>query len=325
MPHLQISCLFGTGVLLTLFVCPVWAEPQVVPLWSEGAPGFEDRRNEPEQAQDYWVKNIHNPSITVFLPPTERATGAAVLVLPGGGHKELVFQAEGTEPAEWLNELGVAAFVLKYRLAREKDSPYSLNVHPRQDAQRAMRVIRSRAKEWIIDPARIGMLGFSAGGELVALATYPQPHTIHVATDEVDRVDAEPNFVMIIYPGPLGMPKAVPAEAPPAFLLVSDDDWSHVDGVVELLAAYRKVGASVEAHIYARGEHGYNLGFRSNLPSIKNWPGRMSDWMTDNFILDPQGQTEYLARRTAERDKFEKQRAKWLERRRRDPSASPQK
>jgi acetyl esterase/lipase len=322
MPHLQISCLFAPGVLVSLLTSPLWAaEPQLISLWPQGAPGFEDRRDEPEQAQDYWVKNIHNPSITVFLPSAEKATGAAVLVLPGGGHKELVFQAEGTEPAEWLNELGVAAFVLKYRLAREKDSPYSLDIHAREDAERAMRVIRHRAAEWKVDPARIGMLGFSAGGEVVAQATY-QSSVHSTAVDDIDRADARPNFVMIIYPGPLGMPKVVLADVPPAFLLVSDDDWSHADGVVDLLAAYRKVGAPVEAHIYARGEHGYNLGFRSNLASIKNWPGRMADWMTDNYILDPQGQTEYLSRRTSERDKFEKQRAKWLEERRRETGAN---
>lgn len=322
MPQLQIRCLFAICALLPLLVCRLWAaEPEAISLWPNGAPGFEDRRDEPEQAQDYWVRNIHNPSISVFLPPAEKATGAAVLVLPGGGHRELVFQAEGTEPAEWLNELGVAAFVLKYRLAREKDSPYSLDVHARQDADRAMRVIRSRAAEWNVDPARIGMLGFSAGGEVVAQATYQSSGKSSVAADEIDRTDAQPNFVMIIYPGPLGMPKEVSSDVPPAFLLVSDDDWSHADGVIDLLAAYRKIGAPIEAHIYARGEHGYNMGFRSNLASIKNWPGRMADWMMDNFILDPKGQTEYLARRTSERDKFEKQRAKWLEDRRRETKA----
>jgi acetyl esterase/lipase len=321
MPQLHIS-LFATGVLVSLLTSPLWAaEPQVISLWPNGAPGFEDRRDEPEQAQDYWVRNIHNPSITVFLPPAEKANGAAVLILPGGGHRELVFQAEGTEPAEWLNDLGVAAFVLKYRLAREKDSPYSLDVHARQDAERAMRVIRSRAAEWKIDPARIGMLGFSAGGEVVAQATY-QPSENSSNSDDIDRTDAAPNFVMIIYPGPLGMPKEVPANVPPAFLLVSDDDWSHADGVIDLLAAYRKVGAPVEAHIYTRGEHGYNMGFRSNLTSIKNWPGRMADWMADNYILDPKGQAEYFARRSSERDKFEKQRAKWLEDRRRETKAN---
>src|SRR5580765_8310715 len=101
-------------------------EPEVLPLWPNGAPGFEDRRNEPERAQDYWVRNIHNPSVTAFLPPKEKANGAAVLICPGGGHRELVYTAEGVEPARFLNDLGVAAFVLKYRLARETNSPYSL-------------------------------------------------------------------------------------------------------------------------------------------------------------------------------------------------------
>src|SRR5947208_2873307 len=94
-------------------------QPQVVPLWEKGAPGFESRRNEPEQAKDYWVKNIHNPSITVFLPPKEKATGAAVVIAPGGGHRELVFNAEGRDAARFLSSIGVAAFALKYRLFRE--------------------------------------------------------------------------------------------------------------------------------------------------------------------------------------------------------------
>src|SRR5579859_1906634 len=117
--------------------------PQVIPLWQNGAPGFENRRHEPEEARDYWIRNIHNPSLAVFLPAKEKANGAGVLIFPGGGHRELVFNAEGVEPAYFLNNLGIAAFVLKYRLARETNSPYSLQIHPRQDAQRAMRLIRS--------------------------------------------------------------------------------------------------------------------------------------------------------------------------------------
>jgi dienelactone hydrolase len=237
-----------------------------------------------------------------------------VLVIPGGGHRELVYQAEGTEPAEYLNELGVAAFVLKHRLAREKDSPYSLDIHPRQDAQRAMRIIRSRADEWKLDKNRIGMLGFSAGGEVVADATFRPTSENDVIADATDRVDARPNFVMIIYPGPLGIPKEIPADAPPAFLLVSDDDWSHATCVTDLLIGYRKAGVPVEAHIFTRGGHGYNMGFRSDLKSIKDWPARMTDWMADNFILDPKGQSEYLAQREKERTNYEEQRQRRLER-----------
>src|SRR5262249_53174652 len=136
-------------------------EPQVVPLWPNGAPGFEARREEPEQAKDYWVRNIHNPSITVFLPPKEKATGAAVVICPGGGHRELVFNAEGADAARYLNSIGAAAFALKYRLGREQGSPYKIETHAREDGLRAMRLVRSRAKEWSIDPARVGIMGFS--------------------------------------------------------------------------------------------------------------------------------------------------------------------
>src|SRR3954466_4452823 len=147
-------------------------EPQEIPLWSDGAPGFEARRNEAPLAKDYWVRNIHNPSITAYLPPKEKATGAAVIICPGGGHRELVFNAEGAEPARYLNSIGVAAFALKYRLGREQGSPYKPQVHAREDGLRAMRLVRSRAAEWGIDPKRVGIMGFSAGGEVASMVSY---------------------------------------------------------------------------------------------------------------------------------------------------------
>src|SRR5690242_18601992 len=123
--------------LLFMAVMPSVAEeqPQQIPLWPNGAPGFESRRNEPELAQDYWIRNINNPSITAYLPPKEKATGAAVVICPGGGHRLLVFKAEGEDPARYLASLGIAAFALKYRLPREEGSPYSLEKHPREDGQ----------------------------------------------------------------------------------------------------------------------------------------------------------------------------------------------
>ena len=147
----RITRLFQS-VLFTVLLFPAASfaadESPVIPLWANGAPGFEDRRNEPEQAASYWVKNVHNPSITVILPPKEKATGAAVIVCPGGGFKELGFKGEGVEPARYLANIGVAAFALKYRLPREPGSPYSLPKTAREDGQRAMRVVRSHAKEW---------------------------------------------------------------------------------------------------------------------------------------------------------------------------------
>jgi acetyl esterase/lipase len=257
----------------------------VVPLWPHGAPGFEDRRDEPERTQGTSVGNVHNPSITVLLPPKEKANGAAVLICPGGGHRQLVFQAEGIEPAQYLNSLGVAAFVLKYRLARETNSPYSLQVHPRQDALRAMRLIRSRASEWNLDTNRIGIMGFSAGGEVVSLMVYGPTEGGGNAPDPIDRQDGKANFQIVIYPGPLGVPDRIPTNAPPAFFLVASDDASHVAPVVSLLEKYRQAGRPVEAHILSGGGHGFKLGARSKLAAVRNWPQRLADWLADNSIL----------------------------------------
>ena len=142
--------------------------PEQIALWPNGAPGFEHLKNEPEEAKDWWVKNIHNPSVTVYYPEKGKANGTAVLVCPGGGHRALVYNSEGRDAAEYLTSLGITAFVLKYRLAREENSPYKLEVHAKEDAYRAMRLIRHRANEFGIDPAKVGIFGFSAGGEVVS-------------------------------------------------------------------------------------------------------------------------------------------------------------
>ena len=137
---------FRTPRALIALILPIaaWAQPQVIPLWPDGAPGFADRKDIPEEAKDYWVKNVNNPSVTVFLPPKDKANGCAVVVAPGGGFRELVFNAEGRQPAEFLNTLGVTVFALKYRLPNEDHSPYSMD-NVRQDAYRAIRLVRSRA------------------------------------------------------------------------------------------------------------------------------------------------------------------------------------
>jgi acetyl esterase/lipase len=262
-------------------------DPVVIPLWTNGAPGFESRRAEPEQARDYWVRNINNPSLTVFEPPKGKANGAAVLIFPGGGFRELVFNSEGAEPARYLNRLGVTAFVLKYRLPRETNSPYSLQIHPRQDAQRAMRLIRSRAADWNLDPKRIGILGFSAGGEVAALLVYSPSAGNPDAADPIERMNCRVDFQMVIYPGPLGAPDQVSADAPPAFFVVANDDTSHVGPVLKQLEAYHAAKRPIEVHIYEKGGHGFNLGGRSPLASIKGWPQRMTDWLSDNHWLEP--------------------------------------
>jgi len=275
--------------ILLLFPALLWAqtEPAVIPLWEKGAPGFENRRNEPELAKDYWVRNVHNPSLTVFLPPKDKATGAAVVVCPGGGHRLLVYTAEGIDPAKFLNNLGVAVFVLKYRLGRDTLSPYKIDVHAKQDGFRAMRLVRSRAAEFGIDTNRIGLMGFSAGGEVVDMVAFDKGKGDPKATDPVDRQSSKPAFIVQIYPGPLYVPDVVPSDAPPAFLLAANDDPCCSVPVMQLLQRYRDAKVPVEAHLFTQGAHGFNMGQRSKLKSINTWPQRLADWLSDNNILQP--------------------------------------
>src|SRR5436309_1017960 len=167
------------GCALPLLLAPAWVlaadAMSEVPLWPNGPPGFEGRKDDKEVKTmknngEYTIKNVHSPSLTPFVPPKEKATGAAVVICPGGGHREMWMMHEGLNEAKWLSDRGIAAFVLKYRLARESGSPYKIAEHALQDGQRAIRIVRSRAAEWGVDPHRIGMMGFSAGGEVTALA-----------------------------------------------------------------------------------------------------------------------------------------------------------
>ena len=253
---------------------------QVIPLWQAGAPGFESRRDEPEQHKDWWYKNIHNPSLTVFLPPSGKSSGTAVIVAAGGGHRELVFNPEGVEPAQYLASLGITAFALKYRLFREAGSKYTLD-NTAQDIRRAMRLVRARAAEWGVKPDRIGVMGWSAGGEVAALVAYPPVDGNPASQDSVERVSARPDFQILIYPGPLGIPEKVPRDAPPLFLLGAADDEYVANVLFDLTRRYHAAGAQIETHIYAQGKHAFNMGQRSEYVSIRNWPQRLAEWLQD--------------------------------------------
>jgi acetyl esterase/lipase len=277
------------NILCMLMLCNFAAQAQtVIPLWAKGAPGFENRRNEPEQAKDYWVKNIHNPSLTVYLPPADKANGAAVVICPGGGHRLLVYNAEGVAPAKFYNSLGVTVFILKYRLGRDTLSPYKVDIHPKQDAYRAMRLVRSRAAEFSLDTNRIGMMGFSAGGEVVDMVAFSGWKGDPKATDPVDRASAKPNFIVQVYPGPGFVPETIPADAPPAFLVAANDDACCSLPIIQLLQRYREAKVPVEMHLYAKGDHAFNMGANRKLVSINNWPQRLADWLQDSNILQPE-------------------------------------
>ena len=256
----------------------------VMRLWKNGAPGFENKRDEPEQAKDWWVNNINNPSLTVYLPPKETANGAAVVICPGGGFRNIVFNSEGRDAAKYLNSIGIAAFVLKYRLFRQEGSPYS-QIHPTQDIFRAMRLVRNMAPDFSIDTSRIGVMGFSAGGEVAGWVAYNFPDKNFINTGAADLLTAKPAFQVLIYPGPLCVPDSVASTSPPTFLLAANDDACCSEPIIKLVQMHRQAKVPVEMHLLAQGSHGFNMGNRSELNSVKTWPQRLGDWLKDNGWL----------------------------------------
>lgn len=277
--------------VLVLAAPLVGAEPVEIPLWDKGPPGFESRKDEKEVRDvrgngEYRVTNVHNPTVTVILPAKEKATGAAVVILPGGGHRELWMMHEGINPGQWLADHGVAAFVVKYRLGREKGSPYKIEEHPVQDAQRAIRMVRSRANEWGIDPNRVGVMGFSAGGETAAMvANAPGGGSLDRDADNTDRQSARPNVLALVYAGPLGIRDAkVSKEYPPTYILVGDPDGAGT-WLVNHYLALKKAGVSSELHVYAKAPHGFGLRATKTPRPVDAWPERFHEFLAAQGML----------------------------------------
>jgi len=275
-------------VLLLMLVRPVLAQQQPIPLWADGAPGSEGKIA-PETVResadgDRIVSSVHQPSITSYLPQPGMATGAAVVIAPGGGHSELWVDHEGNNVAKWLSGHGVAAFVLKYRLAREKGSTYTVEGDELADIQRAIRLVKSRAVEWKVDPARVGVMGFSAGGELAVLASTHYDDGKPGATDAIDRESSKPAFQALLYPG---LPKEIKVtkDTPPAFLLCGAEDRENISqGLPELYLELRKAGVSAELHVYAGVGHGFGLRL-SNHGSYSEWPSLFLAWLDTKGFL----------------------------------------
>jgi acetyl esterase/lipase len=272
-----------------------------IPLWPNGAPGFESRKDEPEQIS--WRQepdivfpilfNIHSPSLTPFLPAKDKATGCAVIIAPGGGHMFHTIDREGYDLAKWLADRGIAAFVLKYRLARDtsastagKPQPYKTEIHAAADAARAVRLIRAHAGEWQVKPDRVGIIGFSAGGEVAILAALRHDAGKSDDPDVVERQSSRPDFFAPIYPGGLGRYESEIArdKTPPAFLACAYDDRMP-EQLSNFFIALRKAGVNAELHIYNSGGHGF--GVRTDRPNlaISSWQARFADWLGDRGFL----------------------------------------
>jgi acetyl esterase/lipase len=234
--------------------------------------------------------NVTKPQLHVFLPPKEKANGTAVVICPGGGFNILAWDLEGTEVAEWLNSIGVAAVVLKYRVPTGALNPRWLT--PVMDGQRAMSVVRSRAAEWNIKADRIGILGFSAGGHLAARCALGFAERKYEVVDEADKTSCRPDFAALIYAAYAYDDKAkqlasdvmVPKDAPPLFFVHAYDDPISPQNCLLLASEAKKAGVSAEVHLYDAGGHGYGLRPQANLP-VTSWPKRCEEWMQRNGWL----------------------------------------
>ncbi len=259
-----------------------------VKLWSHGAPGSapnsppESMRITPEG--EHVITHVQEPTITPYLPRAEIATGAAVIIAPGGGHKEIWIDHEGYHVAEFLSEHGVAAFILKYRLAKETGAKYTVEGTELGDMQRAIRTVRGRSKEWGIDPGRIGVMGFSAGGELAALASTRYDEGMPSAADPLERISSRPDFQALVYPA-IPADRRLTAQTPAAFLACGGNDRPDISqGLPEFYLALTRLHVAAELHVYAGVGHGF--GVRSSNPApVSGWTTLFLQWMERQGFL----------------------------------------
>jgi acetyl esterase/lipase len=298
---LSVALIFGLAL-----ACPAIGgdDPLVIDLWPGKAAGDSgtigpERVRAPTEAPTKdakWITNVTKPTITVYRPAKEKNTGAAMLVCPGGGYWNLAWDLEGEEVAAWLNTVGVTGIVLKYRVPRRPGQPEPLPAPgPLLDAQRAVSLVRSRANEWAIDPKRIGIVGFSAGGHLaVATATHFDKRG-YESIDEIDKLSCRPAFAVAVYPGYLVAEDQktdvlapyirIPQGTPPVFLVhASDDPESGPENSVAMYIALRKAGIAAELHVYAKGGHGF--GVRKTNQPCSNWTDLCVAWLRSQGILN---------------------------------------
>lgn len=268
-----------------------------LPLWLNGAPGATAPANAPPEVDTTTAKdnliagkplirlgNVSNPTITLYKPAKADGALPAVVVFPGGGYRILAIDLEGTEVCEWLNEAGLACVLLKYRVP--DSGPYPKSAAALQDAQRALGLVRQHADEWGIDPKRVGVLGFSAGGHLAAALSTHFDKRLYERIDTADDLSCRPDFAVVVYPGYLALqdqnmatnPDIKPtADTPPTFIVQAEDDPVHVENATNYFLQLKQAKIPAELHIYSEGGHGYGLR-RTSLP-VTAWPLLVEKWL----------------------------------------------
>ncbi|MCG6156067.1 alpha/beta hydrolase [Rubinisphaera margarita] len=302
-------------ILCFVFCSPALLHAQeVIKLWPDNPPG-EPLEVGPEEditkpndrliAGKRIIKlaNVAEPEVHVYLPPQEKRNGTSVVICPGGGFSILAWDLEGTEAAEWLNNLGVTAVVLKYRVpTRNRDVKWEAAA---QDAQRAISLVRSRSEEWMLNPDRVGVLGFSAGGHTAARAALAGEKRYYETQDDIDKWDCRPNMAMLIYPAYLdegdGATLAdglvVNASSPQMFIVHAFDDRISVTGSLALALELKQAGVAFDLHVYDTGGHGYGLRPVPDQP-VTSWPNRCADWMKRNGWLKAEVETNSKAKQS---------------------------
>ena len=285
-------------LITNLITGSIMAQDKPIQLFPKGAPGEQTKLIEkalPEGgkvggASVLRLSGVSDPTITIYPASDEVATGASMVVCPGGGYEILAYDLEGDEICQWLNEIGVTAVLLKYRVPRR--TGLEKHTAPLQDVQRAISLVRSKAEELNLDPQRIGVMGFSAGAHLAAMASTSYDKRTYPEVDAADKVSCKPDFCLLVYPAYLDGPNftiapelKVTAQTPPTMLVQTEDDKSYINSSLFYYYALKEAGVPATMHLYSKGGHGYGLRDTGN--AVNEWPYRAEEWFMELGVIEP--------------------------------------
>ncbi|MFV0273098.1 MAG: alpha/beta hydrolase [Macellibacteroides fermentans] len=285
-------------LITNLITGSIMAQDKPIQLFPKGAPGEQTKLIEkalPEGgkvggASVLRLSGVSDPTITIYPASDEVATGSAMVVCPGGGYEILAYDLEGDEICQWLNEIGVTAVLLKYRVPRR--TGLEKHTAPLQDVQRAISLVRSKAEELNLDPQRIGVMGFSAGAHLAAMASTSYDKRTYPEVDAADKVSCKPDFCLLVYPAYLDGPNftiapelKVTAQTPPTMLVQTEDDKSYINSSLFYYYALKEAGVPATMHLYSKGGHGYGLRDTGN--AVNEWPYRAEEWFMELGVIEP--------------------------------------